>query len=730
MRIARRRTPFVTLAGALLLASCARPPAAAPLPTGPAVKNVTLADVGLDAAALDRTVDACEDFYQFACGNWIRNTAIPNDQPRWMRSFSEIQKRNEEDLKAILEGLAAAPATASAEDRKLGDYYASCVDEAAVERGGLEPVKPFLARIEALGAAIDTSAATSTNAAKAKSPPRRKVASTGASSATAETLEALVADLHRAGLHPFFSITSGPDDKDATTMIAHVDQDGLGLPDRDYYLDAQYADVLAFYRGHVAAMLRLAGHPEGSAERAADQVVKVETRLAAISKTRVERRDPVGMYNRLDRAGLAERSKRFHYPTYLDALVARAENPSLALHAFSKINVTSVAFFEKLHEVLADTSSDELVNYLRWHVIHGMAEALPKAFDEEGFRLVQKITGQKEQKPRWKRCVASVDASLGELLGKAYIAKRFLPESRDDVRAMLKAIRDALDRRLPALAWMDDGTRAQAKAKLAKMEYLVGYPDRWLDYPFAVERATYGRNVLAASAYDFERRLAKVEKPVDRGEWYMPPQTVNAYYDPNKNQMVFPAGILQPPFYSPKASLPVNLGSIGMVVGHELTHGFDDQGSQYDGDGNLRSWWQPEVRKRFDERAGCIDEQYSAYEVLPGIKQNGKLTLGENIADNAGLMLAYQALTALRAEAKEVLVADGFDEKQQLFLSLAQVWCSKQTDELTKLRAATDPHSHPRWRVNGSVRNLPAFAEAFHCTEGKPMHPKSTCSVW
>jgi putative endopeptidase len=436
------------------------------------------------------------------------------------------------------------------------------------------------------------------------------------------------------------------------------------------------------------------------------------------------------MYNRLDRAGLAERSKRFDYQAYLDAIAERTQYPSLGVAKFSKINVTSVAFFEGLNDVLAQASPEELASYLRWHVLHGMSDALPKAFDDEGFRLVQKITGQKEQKPRWKRCVASVDTSLGELLGKSYVAKRFLPESKDDVRNMLKAIRDALDRRLPELAWMDDATRAQAKAKLAKMEYLVGYPDRWLDYPFAVDRQAYGRNVLDAAAYDFERRLAKVERAVDRGEWYMPPQTVNAYYDPNKNQMVFPAGILQPPFYSPKASLAVNLGSIGMVVGHELTHGFDDQGSQYDGDGNLRSWWQPEVRKQFDDRAGCIDEQYAGYEVLPGVKQNGKLTLGENIADNAGLMLAYMALKAMREDAGEVLVAEGFDERQQLFLSLGQVWCSKQTDELTKLRAATDPHSHPRWRVNGSVRNLPAFAEAFHCAEGTAMRPKNSCTVW
>lgn len=671
------------------------------------VKNVSLAEVGLDASALDRTADPCKDFYQFACGSWIDKTPIPSDQPRWNRSFSEIQKRNEEDLKGILEVAAKPDAPKSDDDKKLGDYYASCTDEGAIESASLTPIRPLLDRIDALAR-----------------PAKRGKGSNKAA------LEALVADLHRAGINAFFGITSGPDDKDATTMIAHVDQGGLGLPDRDYYLDAKFADVLEFYQGHVEAMLKLAGADDAAAKLGAVQVLATERKLAEISKTVVERRDPQGMYNRIDREGLTKRSKQFDYAVYLDTLVNRADNAAFKLRSFSKINVTSVAFFEKLNDVVAGLGPEELGNYLRWHVLHEMAAALPKAFDAEHFKFVQKITGQKEQKPRWKRCIASVDGSLGELLGKAYVAKRFLPESKDDVRSMLRGIREALDRRLPALAWMDDATRAQAKVKLSKMEELVGYPDRWREYPFAIERGSYASNVMRANSHEFERRLSKIETPVDRGEWYMPPQVVNAYYDPNKNQMVFPAGILQPPFYSPKASLAVNMGAMGMVVGHELTHGFDDQGSQYDGDGNLKSWWEPAVRKNFEDRAGCIEQQYGEYEVLPGVKQNGKLTLGENIADNAGLMLAYEAMLAMRADSSEELVAEGFNERQQLFLSLGQVWCSKATDALTKLRAATDPHSHAKWRVNGSVRNLPSFAEAFQCAEGTPMRPKNACAVW
>lgn len=724
-----------------------------------AQKQVTLAAVGLDPNALDKSANPCEDFYQFACGNWIKNTTIPGDQARWMRSFSEIQKRNEEDLKAILESLTVATGAKSAEEQKLSDYYASCIDETAIEHAGLGDVKSLLDRVTALRASLEAEAKTidirphdatkippisapkevpahgrdvhspAANAQHTHAKGTDKTAQPGAG-VPSETLEGLLATLHRAGIHPFFSIGSGPDDKDATTTIAQLDQDGLGLPDRDYYTDAKYADVLAYYQGHVVQMMKLGGLSEVEATRAAGHVVKLEKQLAAISKTRTERRDPQAMYNRIDLAGLKERSHRIDYPAYLKALVDRPENASLKLAPFSKINVTSVTFFEKLNDVVADATPEELAHYLTWQVLHALSATLPKAFDQENFKLVQKITGQKEQKPRWKRCVASTDGSLGELLGKSYVAKRFMPESKEAVRAMLKAIREALEQRLPALAWMDDATRAKASLKIAKMEDLIGYPAAWQAYPFKVDRTGYAGNVLRASTYDFERHLAKVEKPVDRTEWYMSPQTVNAYYDANKNQMVFPAGILQPPFFSPSASMAVNLGSIGMVVGHELTHGFDDQGSQYDGDGNLKSWWTPAVLTKFNERARCIAEQYGNYEVLPGLKQNGMLTLGENIADNAGLMLAYHALAALRGAAPEELVADGYNEQQQLFLSMGQVWCSKQTEELTKLRAATDPHSQARWRVNGSVRNLPAFAEAFHCQEGTSMHPTSTCAVW
>ncbi len=744
------------LAATLVTAGCPAPaPVLPPKPPGPMVKNVSLGDVGLDPAAMDKTADPCGDFYQYACGNWVKNTKIPSDQSRWMRSFSEIQKRNEEDLKAILEGLAAPGGAHSPPEQQVGDFYASCVDQKTVDDAGLGDVAGLLERVRGLTQRRAAEEAAKKAAEEEKEKDKDKGGKKGHKGGPVaapnkfppkpgakpeppkapdgpyahETLEHLVADLHRHGIFPFFDIASGPDDKDATTYIAQMDQNGLGLPDRDYYDQKLFADVRAYYLGHVEAMLRLLDMPADEAKRAAEQVMGLETKLAAISKTRVERRDPQKMYNRIDKAGLAERGKTFDYAAYLDTLVGEAQNGSLGVRAFNKINVTSVPYFEKLNEVVAGASAEELGHYLTWQVIHATADTLPKKFDEENFKLLQKITGQPQQKPRWKRCVAAADDALGELLGQAYVQKRFSAESKEAVKTMVMAIRSELEHRFPTLAWMDPKTREQAIAKLGKMEYLVGYPDKWREYPFAVDRASYVGNMMRASAYEFERRLARVEKPVDRGEWLMTPQTVNAYYDPNMNRMVFPAGILQAPFFAAKAALAVNMGSLGMVVGHEMTHGFDDQGSQYDGAGNLQSWWDPEVKKKFDDKAGCIADQYN-YEVLPGVKQDGKLTLGENIADNAGVMFAFKAFTELRKDAPEVQVADGFDERQQFFLAVGQMWCSKVTDEVTKMRATTDPHSQPRWRVNGSLRNLPAFAEAFSCKAGADMHPQNACAVW
>jgi len=693
---------------AALLAGCSSAPAGdakpPPPPAGPLVKKVALADVGLDADAMDSSANPCEDFYQFACGGWLEHTTIPADRSRWSRSFSEIHKRNEADLRTILEQ-AAAGTPSDPGLKKLGDFYGSCMDENAVERAGLQPVSGYLMLAEKVRLRREPAFGPHPN----QPPPPR--------------LEDLLAELHRHRIWALFDIDSGQDFKDATHMIAQIDQNGLGLPDRDYYLDeSERANELRlFYVGHVARMLGLAGYAEAKAAAAAAQIMALETEIAKISKSRIERRDPQGLYNKIDRAGLKERTRGFEWTRYLDAVGAQG---------VQDINVTSVPFVEGLGALLEKADKQALVHYLKWQILHRSAPALAKRFVDENFALQQKLTGQKELRPRWKRCVAMTDEALGELLAQPYVKKRFSAESKQGVSMMFAAISRAFSDGLAELSWMDETTRKRAAGKLGKMAYLIGYPDTWRRYDFPVKRSELGSNLLRAEAYETKRRLSKIGKPVDRGEWFMTPPTVNAYYDPNKNQMVFPAGILQPPFYNAAASLAVNLGGMGMVVGHELTHGFDDKGSQFDGDGNLKSWWQPKTRSEFDGRTACVDKQYSSFEAVKGVKLKGKLTLGENIADGGGVKLAYHAFRALRQGAQERLVADGFTEDQQFFLSMGQVWCSKVREAEARKRAVTDPHSPPRWRVNGTLQNNAAFAEAFACPEGSPMHPKNACSVW
>jgi putative endopeptidase len=389
-----------------------------------------------------------------------------------------------------------------------------------------------------------------------------------------------------------------------------------------------------------------------------------------------------------------------------------------------------VRFFEGVNELLSAIKLPEWKNYLVWTVVRSTAQALPKAFVDESFRMEQALTGQKEQRVRWKRCVEATDNALGELLAQPFVKERFAGESKTAAEGMVHAIGSAFDRELDALTWMDPATRKVSREKLSAMAWLIGYPNKWRVYDFEPKRDDYMSNLLAARGFELQRQLKKIGKPVDRDEWEMTPPTVNAYYHPLKNQMVFPAGILQPPFYKVESALAVNLGGMGMVVGHELTHGFDDQGSQFDKNGNLRDWWSNDIRERFKKQTECVDKQYSAYPALPGVKLNGKLTLGENIADMGGVKLAFHAFRTLRADAKEAVVADGFTEDQQFFLSLGQVWCSKYREEYARMAATVDPHSPPRFRVNGSLVNFPEFAQAFACTKGTPMNPGNTCSVW
>ena len=681
-------------------------PPARPEPTKPAVVQTTLDQVGLDPTALDRKADPCQDFYQFACGGWIAKTKIPADRTRWIRSFNVIQKRNELALKKILDQAAQRVAAQEKEagvaqngtgklgldlvTAKIGRYYAACMDENTVDKDGLKPLRTLLQLVS-------------------------KVRST-------KSLAKAVTEFHRRRIWALFDIDSVQDFKDATKMIAGLDQNGLGLPDRDYYLrkDKKAQDLRKAYVAHVAALLKLSGMSQRNAKQAAADIMKIETEMAKISKTRVQRRDPKGIYNKIDRQGLAKTMPHFPWAAYFKAL---------GIPAVKDITVTSVPYFTGLDKLIRRFGWRAWRSYLRWHLVDAMAPALPKAFVDEAFAFRKVLTGQKAQRPRWKRCVASTDAALGELLAQPFVAKYFSESAKKDARNLVLAISEAFGKRLVELGWMDEATRKGAMVKLRRMAYLIGYPPKWKKYEFAIT-PNYAKNLMAARTDELRRRLARIGKPVDRTLWEMTPPTVNAYYEPTKNQMVFPAGILQPPFYNEKAALAVNLGAMGMVVGHELTHGFDDQGAKFDADGNLHDWWTPDVSKKFAAKTKCIVDEYSQFEAVPGVKLNGKLTAGENIADLGGVLLAFRAYRALRAHAPKKIVADGFNEDQLFFLSMAQLWCGKVRPEAARLRARVDPHSPPKWRVNGSLRNVPAFARAFSCQKGTFMNPKDRCEVW
>lgn len=660
----------------------------APAASAPAVFDTTLESVGLDGGAIDRSADPCKDFYQFACGGWIEKTEIPGDESRWIRSFSEIDRRNEAELRRILDE-AAKGGGGDPIAKKIGDYYGSCMDEAAVEAAGTKPIEGLLAKA-------------------------RRVGDPG-------SIAGFLAELHRHRIWAVFDVASSQDAKDATRVIATLDQNGLGLPDRDYYLgdDEKSKGLRKAYVEHVERLMTLAKLP--AAKAAAADVMRVETEIAKVSKTRVERRDPKGMYNKVDRAALAKLAPSFPWDAYFKGI----GRPDL-----KEVSVTSVPFFEGVGKLLGSVKAKEWQSYLAWHVVRGSAGTLPKAFVDEAFAMTAALTGQKDQRPRWKRCVDATDGALGELLAQPFVKANFGGESKRAAETMVAEIGKAFSRQVQSLDWMDEATKKRAVEKLNAMAYLIGYPNKWKTYDFEVDPKGFGKNSLAARAFATKRDLEKIDKPLDRDEWQMSPPAVNAYYDSQRNHMVFPAGILQPPFYSVKSSIPVNLGGIGMVVGHELTHGFDDEGAQFDAKGNLEDWWSPKVGEAFRAKTACVADQYSGYEALPGVKVNGKLTLGENIADLGGLKLAFAAYRAMRAGAAEVTVAGGFTEDQQFFLAHGQAWCGKSRDEIARMLAQVDSHSPPRFRVNGPLVNLAEFGEAFKCSVGSPLRPAKTCSVW
>jgi endothelin-converting enzyme/putative endopeptidase len=643
---------------------------------------------GLDLNAINHGADPCTDFYQFACGAWMAANPIPSDRSRWGR-FDELQERNNDILHAILD---EASTGRSADTRKIGDYYASCMDEAGIEKKGAAPLGPDLKRIAALS--------------------------------TVAGLPQLLGSLHTIGVDAFFSFGAEPDFKNAKMVIAALDQGGLGLPDRDYYFrdDAKSVDLRRQYVEHVATMAALAGTPRTASASTADTVMRVETALAQASLDAVSRRDPVKVYHKMTVAELRALAPHFDWAAYFRA----AQAPS-----FQSINVAVPDYVKAFDQLISTTPLDDIKAYLRWHLVHTNAFILSSDFVNENFRFYSAtLQGTKELRARWRRCVSYVDADLGEALGKAFVARAFGGSAKADTLRMVHEIEAALEQDINTLTWMTDATKKQAITKLHAVDNKIGYPDKWRDYSaLRIVRGDALGNSQRSNAFEFRRQMAKIDKPHDKTEWEMTPPTVNAYYEPLENTINFPAGILQPPFYSVNADAAINYGGAGMVIGHELTHGFDDEGRQFDAQGNLNEWWTDADAKAFDERTSCIVDEYSGFTAVDDVKLNGKLTLGENTADNGGVRLALMAYLASEA-GKAARDLDGFTPEQRVFLGFAQVWCENRRPEYERLQAQTNPHSPGRYRVNGVVSNMPEFQKAFSCKPDAPMVRQNACRVW
>lgn len=657
-------------------------------------QNNPASNPGFNIDIIDKTLDPCADFYQYACGNWLKSAEIPADQPRW-GSFSDLQERNRAALRGILEKVSASDPNRNAIDQKIGDYYESCMDEGAVNTRGWAPLKPELDRIAAV---------------------KDKV-----------TLIDAVAHVHVIGPNPLFNFYSASDLHNADQVVATIDQGGLTLPDRDFYLkdDAKNQGLRKSLVEYATTVFTLTGQSPQQAGESAQTVLRIEIALAQASMDRTARRDPKNRDHTMQRDAATAMAPNFYFDRYFTDINAPK---------FSALNVGNPDFFKQVNGVIATESVESLKTYVSWHLLNSAAPYLSQPFVDANFKLQQALTGQKEIQARWKRCVASTDRSLGEALGQRYVELTFGPDGKQRMLKMVDALEVSLDQDIQTLPWMTDDTKKQAKIKLQAIRNKIGYPDTWRDYSsLTIVRGDLLGNYLRANEFEAKRDTNKIGKPLDRKEWGMTPPTVNAYYSASFNDINFPAGILQPPFFDKNMDDAVNFGGIGLVIGHELTHGFDDQGRKFDPQGNLRDWWTDQDAKEFEKRASCVADEYSNFVAIDDLKLNGRLTLGENTADNGGARVSFNALETLIAtdkSGKEGEKIDGYTPEQRFFLGFARVWCEKQRPEFARMRVTVDPHSPGKYRVNGVVENMPEFQKAWGCKSGQPMVSENACRVW
>ena len=648
-----------------------------------------------DLTAIDKTADPCTDFYQYACGNWKKNNPIPPDQVRWGQ-FDQLKERNDWLLYRELETAANPDVKRTALEQKYGDLYAACMNTQLADQKGVAALQPALDAINALS-------------------DKKQLA------AVLGTLEI------PHGISGLFSFGVGQDQKDSTRQIAQAGQAGLSLPDRDYYLlqNPRQQKIRDEYVAHMRKIFQLAGDTPEKAASEAQSVMTIETALAQGSVSRTDLRDPAKRYHMMTLEDLGKLTPDFDWPAYLHGI---------SMGSFETLNVMTPDFFTAMNALIDAQGLDAWKSYLRWRALHDAAPWLSKAFVDEDFDFfASDLLGQKEIAPRWKRCTQATDGALGEAVGQDWVKTYFSPEKKESMVKLVTALETALAEDIQQLPWMSEATKKNAEEKLALIRNKIGYPEHWRDYStLEIKRDDLLGNIARASVYEDRRNLNKLGKPVDETEWRMTPPTVNAYYSPGMNDINFPAGILQPPFYDFSKDPAVNFGGIGVVIGHEMTHGFDDQGSKFDGHGNVREWQSPADRKAFTERTDCEVKEYGSFEVAPGQKLNGSLTLGENTADNGGLRLAYSALMATLAQEPSAAATeiDGYTPAQRYFLAFGQVWCQNVREQAARSRALTDPHSPGEWRVNGSVENFDEFGKAFSCKKGAPMYPENSCRVW